>query len=125
MHDLMHGTIAEDFIDAKANAKNRKVVLDGWHLGPAAASIDPQANASYWQEMAKLWAVTPTMARRRLCANCEYFDNTPGRQAQMEGIPLEELDWDGGGRGYCTKFTFVCHNLRTCQAWEEKEFEAE
>ena len=30
------------------------------------------------------------------------------------------MDKDGGGRGYCHKFDFICHNLRTCMAWEGK-----
>ena len=41
----------------------------------------------------------------------------------MSVVPIDKLDEDGGGRGYCVKFEFICHNLRTCSAWEEKEFE--
>jgi hypothetical protein len=41
----------------------------------------------------------------------------------MEAVSEDEYDADGGGRGYCTKFEFICHNLRVCQAWEEKKFE--
>ena len=26
-------------------------------------------------------------------------------------------------RGYCDKFDFICHDLRLCQAWEERESE--
>jgi hypothetical protein len=40
----------------------------------------------------------------------------------MDAIPLTSFDMDGGGRGYCTKFDFICHNLRTCMAWERKDF---
>jgi hypothetical protein len=72
--------------------------------------------------MAKIWSVSPAEARRQLCANCEYFNNTPEAMEMMEAVPEDEYDADGGGRGYCTKFEFICHNLRTCQAWEEKEF---
>ena len=43
--------------------------------------------------------------------------------SMMEAVEEDEYDADGGGRGYCTKFEFICHNLRVCQAWEEKEFE--
>lgn len=113
------------FISPAENAKNREMVFDNWKLGPEVASIEPTANKPYWQMMAKVWGVDEKQARRRLCANCEYFDNTPGRQQQMEDIPLDAYDRDGGGRGYCVKFEFICHNLRTCQAWEEKEFESE
>ena len=30
-----------------------------------------------------------------------------------------KFDKDGGGRGYCHKFEFICHNLRVCKAWEK------
>ena len=43
----------------------------------------------------------------------------------MEKVPFNKLDADGGGRGYCHRFDFICHNLRTCQAWERKDFELE
>jgi hypothetical protein len=111
------------FISPAENAANRKMVMENWRLGPVDPSIEPTANKPYWQAMAKVWGLDEKQARRRLCANCEYFDNTPGRQQQMEDIPLDDYDADAGGRGYCVKFDFICHNLRTCQAWEEREFE--
>jgi hypothetical protein len=43
----------------------------------------------------------------------------------MEDVPLDAFDMDGGGRGYCHKFDFICHNLRVCQAWERKAYEPE
>jgi hypothetical protein len=61
-------------------------------------------------------------AKRQRCANCEYFDNTPESMQMMEAVPEDKYDKDGGGRGYCTKFDFICHNLRVCQAWEKKEY---
>lgn len=75
--------------------------------------------------MALAWKIPVEEARRRLCANCEYYNNTPEAQAEMESIPFNKYDLDGGGRGYCTEFDFICHNLRTCQGWEKKEFENE
>ncbi len=107
---------------ASQNAKNRDNVIKNWSLGPTKASVDPQANGEYWRKMADKWDIDEAQARRQLCANCEYFNNTPAMQEQMEAIPLDKFDMDGGGRGYCTKFDFICHNLRTCQAWEEKPF---
>lgn len=106
------------------NASNRDKVVQNWNLGPEAASVDPEANTEYWQKMATIWDVTEDVARRRLCANCEYFDNSESTQAQMEQISLDKFDLDGGGRGYCHKFEFICHNLRVCQEWEEKEYES-
>jgi hypothetical protein len=41
----------------------------------------------------------------------------------MGGMMIKGLmGRDGGGRGYCHKFDFICHNLRTCQAWEKKQY---
>lgn len=104
------------------NVANRAKVIKNWALGPSKASVEPDANGEYWQQMADLWEIDEAQARRQLCANCEYFDNTPAMQENMESVPLDKFDRDGGGRGYCTKFDFICHNLRVCQAWEEKPF---
>ena len=46
-------------------------------------------------------------------------------QAKMERIPRNDWDTDAGFRGYCTKFEFICHDLRVCQAWDEREFDME
>jgi hypothetical protein len=117
--------LLELFVSVQENARNRKMVENEYSLGPLDPAIEPTANKLYWQGMAKVWGLDEKQARRRLCANCEYYDNTPGRQQQMEDIPLDEFDTDAGGRGYCVKFDFICHNLRTCEAWEEKPFEGE
>lgn len=119
---LLGGEDSEDVGSTRDNIRNRDNVIKNWELGPTKASVQPDANAEYWQKMAGLWDVDEAQARRQLCANCEYFNNTPAMQEQMEAIPLDKFDLDGGGRGYCTKFDFICHNLRTCQAWEEKPF---
>jgi hypothetical protein len=104
------------------NAKNMQIVKMEWNLGPEKTYIEPSANKEYWLKMAKIWRIDEIKARAQLCANCEYFNNTNGMMLEMNSIPLNKLDLDGGGRGYCHKFDFICHNLRTCQAWEEKEF---
>lgn len=117
--------MTEEIVSAAQNIINRASVAANWNLGPDKASVDPTANAEYWQKLADVWQINEAEARRRLCANCEYFDNSAPMQRQMEDIPLDALDMDGGGRGYCVKFDFICHNLRVCQAWEPKEFEAE
>ena len=112
-------------MDAATNESNRQMVADEWSLGPEKASVQPTANKPFWSDMADRWQVGEKEARRRLCANCEYFDNTPKAQAKMEAVKLDKFDMDGGGRGFCTKFDFICHNLRVCQAWEEKPFDGE
>ena len=119
------GGLPEAFVTPAGNRANRQMVTEDWKLGPEKTSIDPKANKPYWDALAKAWMVDAKVARRRFCANCEYFDNSTMRQAEMEAIPLDVFDQDGGGRGYCTQFDFVCHNLRVCQAWEEVEMEGE
>ena len=114
--------IEREEINATDNAKNMKMVMENWNLGPEKASEDPAANKEYWMKMAEVWQTSEKEARRQLCANCEYFENTPEMMEQMDVVPFGEFDADGGGRGYCHKFDFICHNLRTCQAWECKTY---
>jgi len=126
---LMTPCVVDEFtpeiVDAKTNNKNMLSVEKNWNLGPAKASDEPSANKEYWGKMAKVWDIPESVARRQLCANCEYFENTPLMMESMEDIPRTAIDADGGGRGYCHKFDFICHNLRTCQAWELKKYERE
>lgn len=102
---------------------NRDNVIRNWSLGPEKTSIENNGNPEYWKELGRIWNVSEKEARTRLCANCEYYDNTPGVQAKMMSVPNDKFDRDGGGRGFCVKFDFICHNLRVCQAWEEKPFD--
>ena len=115
--------IEEPFITAAENKKNTQVVIDDWMLGPEKPSNEPGANKPYWMKLAKAMQVDEKEARRRRCSNCEYYDNSTMMQAKMERIPRNEWDTDAGYRGYCHKFEFICHDMRSCQAWEEREFE--
>jgi hypothetical protein len=123
MDDMMieFGLPKQKIVSTSENRKNRQVVIDEWKLGPEKASVEPSANGPFWKGVAAAWDMSEKEARRRLCANCEYFQNDPMMQAKMESIPLDKFDMDGGGRGYCEKFDFICHNLRVCQAWEEDD----
>jgi hypothetical protein len=123
MEEMMmeFGLPKQKVVSTAENRKNRKLVIDEWRLGPEKASIEPTANAAFWKDVGKAWNMGEKEARRRLCANCEYFQNDPMMQAKMESITLDKFDMDGGGRGYCEKFDFVCHNLRVCVAWEEAD----
>lgn len=112
-------------VSAADSKKHMQRVMDDWNLGPEKASPKPGANADYWRRMAEVWGISEGEARRQLCANCEYFENTPEMMRAMEKIAFNAFDADGGGRGYCHKFDFICHNLRTCMAWERKEYDAE
>lgn len=113
------------FITPAENRKNTQVVIDDWMLGPEEPSNEPGANRVYWAKLGKAMQVDEKEARRRRCSNCEYYDNTPHTQAKMDRIPRNEWDDGAGFRGFCHKFRFVCHDMRSCQAWEEKEFETE
>ena len=117
--------IDEPFITAAENKKNTQVVIDDWMLGPEKPSNEPSANKPYWMKLAKAMQVDEKEARRRRCSNCEYYDNSTMMQAKMERIPWNQWDVGAGYRGYCHKFDFICHDLRSCQAWEEREFEME
>ena len=115
----------EEFITPAENKKNTQIVIDDWMLGPQNPSNEPTANKDYWVSLGKAMQVDEKEAGRRRCSNCEYYDNSTMTQAKMEKIPRNEWDKDAGFRGYCNKFDFICHDLRSCQAWEEREFEME
>jgi hypothetical protein len=114
---------AMPFITAAENKKNTQVVIDDWMLGPENPSNEPGANKPYWMKLAKAMQVDEKESRRRRCSNCEYYDNSTMMQAKMERIPQNDWDTGAGYRGYCHKFEFICHDMRSCQAWEEREFE--
>lgn len=111
-----------EIVSGSINAINMQNAVENWNLGPEVASSDPAANPEYWAKMADVWSINEAEARRQLCANCSYFNNTPEMLKSMEDIPLTPFDMDGGGRGWCEKLDFICHNLRVCQAWERKDF---
>ena len=115
----------EEFISTAENKKNTQVVIDDWMLGPENPSNEPTANKVYWVALGQAMQVDEKEARRRRCSNCEYFEATPLMQAKMERIPRNQWDENAGYRGYCHKFDFICHDMRSCQAWEEREFETD
>ncbi len=103
-------------LTAESNKKTRDTLVETQMLGPV--KVDAP-NSEYWRGLANVWRTSPDQAKRRLCANCEYFEDTPEMLEAMDIVPEDEFDKDGGGRGYCNKFLFICHNLRTCRAWEK------
>ena len=125
MKDKLEGMYKIPMVSEKENMDTMYHLVENWHLGPEDASEDPKANKEFWKSYADVMDVSEPESRRMLCANCEYFNNTPEMMKAMESIPFNEYDADGGGRGYCHKFDFICHNLRTCQAWESKDYEME
>ena len=107
---------------AKEIAKNTENAIKNFSLVPQDPS---QPNDAVWSKMGKMWRITPDQAKRRRCGNCEYYENTPSMFEAMEAIPLNKYDlYDGQPqRCYCVKLSFISHNSRVCNAWEEKEFE--
>ena len=105
--------------EALANTKN---AIDNWNLGP---EVVDKPNNDYWQKMAKIFNVSEDQARSQVCANCEYYNNTPDTLQEMKSkYPLNKFDIYNSfyHRGYCEKLHFACHTTRCCQAWEEKEY---
>lgn len=102
-----------------ANTEN---AIANWNLGP---EVVDQPNDPYWTKAAKIFNVSVAEAKRRLCVNCEYYDNTVERLAEMEKVPLNRFDIynSQAHRGYCHKLHIICHTTRSCQAWEEKDYE--
>lgn len=115
----------ESIVSTAQNKKNTQIVIDDWMLGPEKPSNERGANPEYWRALGKAMQVDEAEARRRRCSNCEYYDNSTLMQAKMDKIPWNQWDDNAGYRGYCHKFEFCCHDLRSCQAWEEREFEFE
>jgi len=103
-------------LTAESNKKTRDTLVETQMLGPV--KVDAP-NTEYWRGLANVWRTSPDQAKRRLCANCEYFDDQPETLEAMEVVPQDEFDKDGGGRGYCHKFEVICHHERTCKAWEK------
>ena len=116
---------SEPFITTAENKKNTAMVIKDWMLGPENPSNEKGANPEYWVALGKAMQCDEAEARRRRCSNCEYYDNSTLTQAKMDKIPWNDWDVDAGFRGYCHKFEFICHDLRACQAQEEREFEFE
>jgi len=103
-------------LTTESNKKTRDTLVETQMLGPV--KVDAP-NSEFWRGLANVWRISPDQAKRRLCANCEYFDDAPETLEAMEVVAQDEFDADGGGRGYCHKLEFVCHNLRVCRRWEK------
>jgi hypothetical protein len=103
-------------LTTESNEKTRTTLMVTQMLGPKKTA---EANGEYWRSLANVWRTSPDQAKRQLCSNCEYFDDQPDTIEAMDVVPQDEFDKDGGGRGYCHKFEFICHNLRVCKSWEK------
>ena len=113
----------EEFITTAENKKNYVIAVQDWNYGPEMPTNEPGANKEFYAGLAEAMQCTEKDARRKHCSNCEYYDNSFMAQVKIERIPRNEWDTDAGFRGYCEKLEFICHDLRVCQAWEEREDE--
>lgn len=108
-------------IDKQSNDAMTKALMENRHLG----AKDPANPGDFWVKIAEFWDMPEEEAQSRRCGNCEYFDNTLEAKNAMKVVPMTQFDKNGGERGYCHKYTFICHDLRVCDQWEEKEYEDE
>lgn len=108
----------EEFLTSAENKKNSQLVIDDWMLGPDDPSNEPSANKPYWQKLAKVMKTDEKEARRQRCANCCHFDNHPVMQARMDRIAWNPSDNNAGYRGFCHRFEFISHDMRSCQGWK-------
>jgi len=108
-------------LTTRGNLVIMKKLVKDWHLGPDKAYDNNISNNKFWNSIAKKWYVSLDEARRRSCANCEYGEIGPDYLKAMEHVPYNRFDKDGGMRVWCTKFDFICHATRVCQAWDKDE----
>jgi hypothetical protein len=97
--------------DEAQNAKTVKYMEEAQMFGPQDPS---KPSGDYWRGLATYWRISPDQAKRMLCSNCEYGDDTP-----------EAKEAYGDEAVYCTKFEFVCGEGKTCKRWEHGESEGD
>jgi hypothetical protein len=105
--------------DIPTNLKNRQQAIDIANYGP----LNPnEPNEDYWQAKADMFKSNVEDAKKALCGNCAFFNQTkPILDCIAGGIggsQAEEWDTiDAGDLGYCEAFDFKCASKRTCDAW--------
>lgn len=106
--------------DIDTNLKNRQTAIDNYHYGPA----NPKQPETYWQQSAKIFAVSSTTAKTMLCGNCAAFDVSDSmRECIADGIKGKEDSVDANATinlsdlGYCNFLHFKCAGSRSCKAW--------
>jgi len=106
-------------LGAKDNMIMTKFLAKNKTLGPEVVDPKRNGNTPYYALLSKATGKPIREARRIKCGNCRYGSYEPEAIAAMEHIPDTPLDLDGGGRVWCDKFDFICHNLRVCEEWED------
>jgi hypothetical protein len=109
----------------KVNVKNHLIAIEEANLGPE----DPRiSNEDFWKQKAMRWMTTEGLARGRLCANCEYYNNTseiedciangPAYNFKTSSVNPKLVDIEDHPLAYCTKFEITCSPTRTCDEQE-------
>ena len=107
------------------NIKNHLKAIEEANLGPE----DPRiSNEDFWKQKAMRWMTTEGLARGRLCANCEYYNNTseiedciangPAYNFKTSSVNPKLVDIEDHPLAYCTKFEITCSPTRTCDEQE-------
>lgn len=105
--------------DIPTNLKNRQQAIDIANYGP----LNPnEPNEDYWKAKADMFKSSIEEAKKALCGNCAFFNQTkPVLDCIAGGIGgTETEEWDtidAGDLGYCEAFDFKCASKRTCDAW--------
>jgi len=105
--------------DIPTNLKNRQRCIDEANYGP----LNPnEPNEDYWKAKADMFKGDVESAKKALCANCSFFNQTKAiLNCIAEGIGgTSKEEWDtieAGDLGYCEAFDFKCAAARTCDAW--------
>lgn len=99
----------ESKFDEAENAKTVKWMEETNLYGPKDPS---KPNSDFWRKMADHCRMAPEQAKRMLCSNCEYGDDSP-----------EVKESYGDEAIYCKKFEFVCGEGKTCKRWESAQEE--
>lgn len=107
--------------DISLNLENRQHAIDTAHYGP----LNPnEPNEEYWKKKADMFQSDITSAKKALCGNCSFFNQTQKILdciatgiAQGESLSDPWSTIDAGDLGYCEAFDFKCAANRTCDAW--------
>lgn len=107
--------------DIAVNLANRQKAIDTAAYGPLNPLLP---NTDFWAAKARIWSIEPAMAKKSLCGNCSFFDQTSSMLSCIDqglsagGATGDEWDSIAGGQlGYCEAFDFKCKSTRTCNAW--------
>jgi hypothetical protein len=103
--------------DVKLNLSNRQKAIDEANYGPQNPN---EPNNDYWKAKANMFQGDVKDAKKALCGNCSFFNQTKKiLDCIAEGIGGEDAydTIEAGDLGLCEAFDFKCASARTCDAW--------